>query len=122
MGVTHHNIPARPDRHDAASFPHRGAHLTSLGTISRCSRDYRVKMAMAFAVMIDESRREVVVIDEPLGRPLIQGVADSVSGSVTGVTDSIAGAAEGVSASAIVWAGQVVPDVSAAVTGANPSM
>ena len=72
MGVTHHNIPARPDRHDAASFPHRGAHLTSLGTISRRSRDYRVKMAMAFAVMIDESRRKVVVIDEPLGRPLIQ--------------------------------------------------
>ena len=71
-GVTHHNIPARPDRTDAASFPHRGAHLTSLGTISRRSRDYRVKMAMAFAVMIDESRREVVAIEEPLGRPLIR--------------------------------------------------
>jgi hypothetical protein len=27
---------------------------------------------MAFAVMIDESRREVVAIEEPLGRPLIR--------------------------------------------------
>jgi len=24
-GVTHHNIPARPDRHDAASFHNRRA-------------------------------------------------------------------------------------------------
>ncbi len=27
---------------------------------------------MAFAVMIDESRREVIAIEEPLGRPLIR--------------------------------------------------
>ena len=47
---------------------------------------------------------------------------ETLSGGAAGVADSIAGAAEGVSSSAIDWAGQVVPDVTAAVGGANPSM
>lgn len=51
----------------------------------------------------------------------VAGVTESVSGSVAGVTDSVAGAAEGVSASAMDSAGQVLPDVSAAVGSANPS-